>query len=307
MVCPACREAVFKKTRSRPDGEITHFLSHHKATDDESRECELRVEAINRAREEQFNAEARGQTLTSFMGILRDQIEKVHQRNFPARKASQEIRSMLSREGFNDLMAQAKSTLKLVLIQEDPRAFITQIIADQKDYAHESPFWQRRQAAYVLDILRTLAQPQQDRNFRHLFAAVYLNMGWRLAGYRKMMQTERDIPGYDPIPAIRVLEALSSGKSRHGMIKATQAIISEGGRSPTTEIAQERMKALSRAIILEAMGPMVGMLAAIPFVDLAAGREPTPSTGVSPALQRLMEELMSFVRDTSEGNPSSKD
>lgn len=68
VVCPHCREAVFKVER-----QDSHFLSHHHAFPG-SDECELRVAALPHDRVAQTNAASRGQTLKLFLSVFRDAV-----------------------------------------------------------------------------------------------------------------------------------------------------------------------------------------------------------------------------------------
>lgn len=69
VVCPACREPVFKVAR---DGEIAlHYLAHYAAQKSFAADCELRVGSLNSGDVERHNAASRGQRLAYFLGVLR--------------------------------------------------------------------------------------------------------------------------------------------------------------------------------------------------------------------------------------------
>lgn len=69
VVCPACREPVFKVLRS---GEMDlHYLTHYAAQKSFAADCELRVGGIGKGDFERHNAASRGQRLAYFLGVLR--------------------------------------------------------------------------------------------------------------------------------------------------------------------------------------------------------------------------------------------
>jgi len=73
IVCPACRDAVYKVERSSSGG-VSHFLSHYKAVDIVIEECELRVKSISSSEISENNNKARHQRLELFMKVFQDLI-----------------------------------------------------------------------------------------------------------------------------------------------------------------------------------------------------------------------------------------
>lgn len=68
IVCPICREPVFKGVRNEP--ATTHYLSHYVSAKAYAAECELRVASFNGDEIERQNAFSRGQKLKLFLGVL---------------------------------------------------------------------------------------------------------------------------------------------------------------------------------------------------------------------------------------------
>ena len=270
VVCPACREAVFKKTLTHASG-VTHYLSHHLATDEESRQCELRVAAMSKERVSQFNAESRGQTLNRFMVVLQSEINRSQDRIFVSRHFAEEVQKLKARKTFEDVLPLLKKGFNVVLADNNPRDLIVSMISEFDDFNDRSPFWMRRQASHVLDVMMHLNTAQQEPNLRHLLAAVVVQMVFRMEGYVARSKSI-GIPGYDLMPALRILEGMVAGKSREGMKKLTASLLSVQGKAPTKEILEERFLNLQRGIIAECIGPIVGVLTSIPFTDIALGR-----------------------------------
>lgn len=73
IVCPCCREAVFKKERAVASGDGSHFLSHYPATDaDKAAECERRVARMTKEDFAKMRSEGRGQALNRFLSVIPD-------------------------------------------------------------------------------------------------------------------------------------------------------------------------------------------------------------------------------------------
>ena len=75
IVCPICREPVFKVERNQPPPTL-HYLSHYEASKAFATDCELRVKGISDQDKERFNRLSRGQKLEYFLSVLREEILK---------------------------------------------------------------------------------------------------------------------------------------------------------------------------------------------------------------------------------------
>jgi len=71
IVCPACRDPVFKVAR-QANGGLSTFFSHHHKPKEIVADCELRVGGISQAEQDHVNTASRGQTLKAFQRVLRD-------------------------------------------------------------------------------------------------------------------------------------------------------------------------------------------------------------------------------------------
>jgi hypothetical protein len=297
ITCPACREPVFKKERSRADGGITHFLSHYRAETPDEKDCELRVDAIGREHLERFSFIGRGQTLDGFMAVLRDAIIRGQAFMQPPGEYQKSLNRLLSRPVFDGFMRYANDAASAILKFPDPRQAVVDCMAGFPRFEDRSPFWHRRQASYVLDVLRHLATPQARQNMRVLAAAAYLNIGLTADNYRRHRDTLAiaDIR-YDPQAAVNLIEALVKGKSTQAMHKLSLRW-SGADRARNQDEAARCLDAVHRAIVAELVGPMIGILAAVPFPDLARDRNATmqDQEGVA-VLQRLMAALLGDAR-----------
>ena len=72
VVCPACREPIFKVTREHP--VVLHYLSHYASDVSFDAECELRVGKMGAAEIEAGNHTAREQRIKYFLSVLQQAV-----------------------------------------------------------------------------------------------------------------------------------------------------------------------------------------------------------------------------------------
>lgn len=73
IVCPCCKDALFKVSREARSG-TSDFFSHHRTPKEMVAECELRVAGVSDAQRASENATARGQSMAAFRAVLQDAI-----------------------------------------------------------------------------------------------------------------------------------------------------------------------------------------------------------------------------------------
>lgn len=74
IVCPNCREPIFKRVRSVP--EEIHYYAHYEKDKNSIEECELRVNGIKGEQILKQNIESRGQKLKYFMYVFKDMLKE---------------------------------------------------------------------------------------------------------------------------------------------------------------------------------------------------------------------------------------
>ena len=296
LVCPACREPVFKKTRARTDGGISHFLSHYRAETPDEKDCELRVDAISRDQAERFSMPGRGQTMDGFMSVLRDAIIRGQAFTQPPGEYAKSVNRLLAHPAFDQFAGYAREAVRVIPKLPDPRRTVSDMLAGFPRFADRSPFWHRRQASYVLDVLGHLTAPQVRQNLRVLAAAAYLSIGLSASSYRSRLAALPTDSGSGGEAAVNLIEALVKGRSEPAMHRLNLRW-SGAGKAATREEAADRMAAVQVAIVGELAGPIVGILAAVPFPDLARDRNAVmPDADGLEALQALMGKLFGEMR-----------
>lgn len=75
IVCPACKEPVFKVERKADQAQID-YLSHYTSEKAYNSECELRVSSMNKEVLQKSDKQSRNQRLEYFLGVLRELIAR---------------------------------------------------------------------------------------------------------------------------------------------------------------------------------------------------------------------------------------
>jgi hypothetical protein len=305
VTCPCCREALFKKTRARHEGGETHFLSHYRADSADAKECELRVETLSHEQIEHFSMAGRGQALDGFMSVLKDAIIRGQAFLMPPGEYQKSMNRLLSRPVYQQFVPYGLASINALLKFPDPRKTVADMLASFPRFESRSPFWHRRQASYILDVLRHLTIPQAQGNMRVLVAAGYLNIAVRADEYRRD-RSQLMVPGYDPIPGVNLIEAMVDGKSPAALKHLTARW--SGADKATSDAAKAKcLNNVYIGIVSELIGPIIGALGAVPFPDLARDRNATFDDNPElTRLKQLMDEAMAMLRDLPSGpQPSS--
>ena len=74
IVCPSCKEPVFKVTREPVEDRQIHYLSHYQKDEAYEAECELRVSRISEEEIERTNSLSRNQKIEYFLGVFREAV-----------------------------------------------------------------------------------------------------------------------------------------------------------------------------------------------------------------------------------------
>ena len=353
VTCPCCREAVFKGVRQGHDGTETHYLSHYRAESADARECEMRVAAMSDAFLARWSAEGRRQTLAGFMRVLQEAViqGQASLGLLPAEEMRQRVNRLRAHPSLPSFAADAEDSIRRFYLGPDGRGTVAADISGFSAFHDRSPFWQRRQAAYVLDVLDHLLTGQQATNLRFMVAAaitmaVLAPRSFRLAGAKdEDFSSTRDVaeallngkspsvvdrlmardtrPGKnlmrsieaeaagDPAPGILdrimlpgIAEATASLRPDRLSLLASASVVSPGKGQDQTSVQMLRKSAVRAAAAakreelmrevehlnaqirrvrmrLVFMGPLIGLLAAVPFPELAGGSTPRPQARAS--------------------------
>lgn len=180
IVCPSCKEPIFKAFRALPHPGI-HYLSHYEKEKAYAADCELRVASIGTTDVETGNAASRGQRLEYFLSVLRNAILDVTNRitQWPRDEAEKKIKAIMSSSG-----PQRMKDAIVENLAEEARS--PEILEYRIDYAFK--FWTDRgfnlstgfavntQRRIVKDVFLHLLTAKAQGNISFLFGAAYMSV-----------------------------------------------------------------------------------------------------------------------------------
>lgn len=181
IVCPHCREAIFKGKRDTEGRPTTHYLSHYQATDTEARLCEMRSAFLEKQHKAKPLFDGHEQSLRHFLAVMRDAVIDAQDKAgvVNAGLMRRDITRVLSRSDRElwerplrrifDLPTKPGEEMAPPQMREDCANQIGKMSA----FSDRSLFWCRRQASYYLDIITHITTPQAARNFSFMAAACY--------------------------------------------------------------------------------------------------------------------------------------
>ncbi|MBY5436499.1 hypothetical protein [Rhizobium leguminosarum] len=258
VVCPACREPVFKVERSEDVGGI-HYLSHYAAAKSFQDDCELRVSALPSELISQDNRTSRDQRLQYFLQVLRDMVakDKIYT------GSPQKSQSLLNRsKAIGWLRLQHyEMARKLSWSQND---FAEAVSGYTDDLASQGAFLKTAFAAAVqeriaFDMWRSLVSANGRSNYEFLFNHGYVTLLSRLEVAKHGGQPSQ--PGQ--LRMYRCLANLVNASRKSGMQTIGEMAHVEVG----PPFALEGMTLLGKALS-EIMHEMVGALIALPYFDV---------------------------------------
>lgn len=236
IVCPACREPVFKAVREIP--AVTHYLAHYGAAGAYAADCEMRVGRFDPRAIELQNIISRGQKLQIFLRVLREAIEREYTGNVS--NVSSLFR-MLNRSKPIAFLYRAFSTYANEITEAMFQAQVEFFIKNGLTPAWRTGFAIATQRRIAWDIWRTLQTPPEEPNRRFCW----------LHGYALLLNTLQKSLDHGVIDEpSKVLRNYAESLVRIGrdrgmaLIKEMQGIaapqpFSEPGSSYTGKLASE--------------------------------------------------------------------
>ncbi len=202
IVCPICREPIFKVERKEPP-PVLHYLSHYEKSKAVVSDCELRIKNISGSEKETENNLARNQKLEYFLSVIRDEILK---REFGSDPKNIES---VKRETLRWMKAPGVNALKNLLYKhqisnnEMNSMENLSIIFDDyvKDFEYEGEAFPLTGFAIVTqkriatDIWLHLLSPKANSNFTFLFCVGMGLLSERISSaskQRQLHQFEKD-------------------------------------------------------------------------------------------------------------------
>jgi hypothetical protein len=273
IVCPACREPIFKVERHHPP-PIRHYLSHYEKSKAFTMDCELRVEQISSAERSTDNAASRGQKLQYFLLVLREEI--LSSEFIDPEKSRKTIGKMMSGPGVQILRDLFRRNLVDNNELSDPSRLTVLFDEYLKDIAEvggqlpATGFAVATQKRIATDVWLHLLSGNATGNFTFLFCAGYLVLSGRIEAARK----QRDLFGYEQKFLefmVRLISATRQTAEHLIREMASKKIGPPHAISGSSYIAK---------LAAEICHEMVGILLRLPYFDMLRRRNATTTGGV---------------------------
>lgn len=181
IVCPSCREPIFKVERQF-EPQAIHYLSHYSKDKAYVDECELRVNKISEAEIQKANNLSRNQKLEYFLSVLKDAILE---NEFPQDPENlKAVKSLLSKvsqsaavQAFRDRIYEVSRQQYLGLTEKDIYPLFDNYIKDIEEISGTFPrtsFAIEMQKRIAFDMWKHLLSAKARGNFSYLFSHAYL-------------------------------------------------------------------------------------------------------------------------------------
>jgi len=276
VVCPCCRESVFKVARPEGRRRGATFFSHRKSTA-ETEECERRVASLSRAYVAQVNEAARGQTLEAFLRVLPAAISL--DRVFYAGRDPDKVHRQMQGDAGWRFLTGMLVTLVQQPIHKDPEGRLEQTVLrcfrslDERADEFHSAYARSFQSRLAKGIYRYLqgpeARPVLERAIRHVLWGRYVYIGQAMADGTL---TEADKGVRDVLATITLRDDASRLRRFGKLMWAPDPGSLAAGHHPVSV-----MKAFTDAVEVD----LVFLLLRLPYrrmaENLAQGRKPLDS------------------------------
>lgn len=264
VVCPACKEPIFKVERKQPPPTL-HYLSHYERDKAYVEECELRVSRMTSKEMDEVTSASRNQKLEYFLSVLREAIletvfgtDAVNQQN--SRRHITKMSQAAGVQIFRDLMLKNYGIVKdkfLAGMNECLDDYVRDVTQDGEDFPRTS-FSIATQKRIAKDIWSHLISSKAKGNFTFLFSAGYIQLMSRIDDALKI----RSLHNHEILMLRSLAKLMEAGRKRAEEIFSKLASTSIG---PPFALAGMDMFSKTAAEIAH---EMLGILIRIPYFEL---------------------------------------
>lgn len=220
IVCPVCRERLFKARRTNSDGHERHYLSHFRSAAAHAHDCELRVASMGLTALDSFDHTTRGQYLDDYLRDFNDLISRDVEVLCPGDLNTQRLErdvmlSLSQSELLMEFAADLAGELQGMELEDvegnfegHAESYLTSFGEGEDPYYGRSEASQRRVAK---DLWAHLLTPPALANFRCLFCRAYSVLIHRLEATTKLREvTEEERLLLDTIKGFPVQDAATA-------------------------------------------------------------------------------------------------
>ena len=166
IVCPACKEPVFRVCRKSSDKEVA-FFSHYRKDETLNKQCELRVNRISRDTITQINVESRNQKLRLFFRVFQEIVWANEYNDGTIKKAKQRFYQLGRSDVFASFIRGMLNQLReIVKDKNEMLDMFDESLENLKEFT--SPFEMDLQKEFAYDFLCHLLAGHSKTNFLFL-------------------------------------------------------------------------------------------------------------------------------------------
>ncbi|HIH2751710.1 TPA: hypothetical protein ACYLN4_007559 [Burkholderia lata] len=166
IVCPHCREPIFKVRRVNDEGDL-HYLAHYASARAYQGECDLRVAQLDRQLLEQQNHLSREQRLAYFLGVLRRTLAMSPMYVDPAEKIHWRLDHAPGIVHIRDLAWSALATEPIAVFEDASGDYLYRL--EDSGWEIATSFSLERQKQIARDMWLTVTSGNGRSNFDYLF------------------------------------------------------------------------------------------------------------------------------------------
>ena len=173
IVCPQCKEPIFKVRRGAESPDETHYLAHYAAAAAYHGDCELRVSHYQKGDLERHNSQARDQRLAYFLSVLRRTLGMSPLYATTAEKSHWRLNNAPALELLRNLVWE-KTVLpnRESLFDEGAEDFLWQL--DESGWALATSFSLDRQRQIARDMWLTITTTAGHGNYNFLWNHAFI-------------------------------------------------------------------------------------------------------------------------------------
>jgi hypothetical protein len=276
IVCPVCREPVYKIARRVHDGDAQQFLSHYAAAKSYAADCELRVRGLSADVVSRGNVEAREQRLAYFLSVM----TKVLGRSAIYTTEWRKTHYRISRSKAMDMLFAAVCD---VIQQAGAEAMFEDNAQDHLQWLRESgwglktTFDIHRQTTIAKDLWLTVCTPMARTNLRFLFNHAFLLefSGW--------LVRSKDEASDDRAVSKRIADYMMAAMQERGAEASSdliQGMMAEHLPAGFNKLRDGRQDDWSSSYFTRILGnvsiEMVGCLLSMPYAEMLRERYGDP-------------------------------
>lgn len=268
IVCPACREPVFKVERD----EGLHYLAHYRDNPLVPSDCELRVRAFGTQEVHDVCARAQAQRLKYFLEVLRDAVWKTIE---PRSEPTSSARGLLKRFQKSKFLGELRDLSREVLSSTGaPEQFdgMARFYLQESGEQLTTALGQATHLRIARDIYRTLLTLPQRANFDFVWCAAYLEFGARQSAASQV----RKLEAFE----VRMRQAhdMFARLPRH----YSRSLFEQMRHERVPEAFRGDCETLAFRFLSEIAHEMIGVITRVDYLALLRALPPGRFTGLAP-------------------------